>query len=216
MSSVEILLPIEDINERIQSEYCKETWDILSDKKIFETNIISKQQQQKLVNLESHLKTLNLSNDQYQSILNYYKNTEISAGRKGNKKGVKFNLIVKDHVQKLKLDTDRFEIEFEKEIESNPTGDKPDWYILDKISGKTLIGMNQIDLWSGGFQQTKRGYYTSCDTNDNVKLLLVVAKKCVLKRKNSKIHSNLSKGFNQNRLCYIKNIENIIKEFFEI
>jgi hypothetical protein len=37
------------------------------------------------------------------------------------------------------------------------TTEIPDWYILEKSTGKVIIGMNQLDLWSGG-QQINRGF----------------------------------------------------------
>jgi hypothetical protein len=69
----------------------------------------------------------------------------------------------------LNLNNDIFEICLTSEI--------PDWYILEKISKKIIIGMNQLDLWNGG-QQLNRGFkYIENNGNNKNKLLCIVCNK---------------------------------------
>jgi hypothetical protein len=70
----------------------------------------------------------------------------------------------------LNLDSERFEICFEKQCVLSITTEIPDWYILEKSTGKVIIGMNQLDLWSGG-HQINRGAKYLIDNNVNLNLI---------------------------------------------
>jgi hypothetical protein len=64
--------------------------------------------------------------------------------------------------------------------------------------------MNQLDLWNGG-QQLNRGFkYIENNGNNENKLLCVVC---------NKIKFTSDKN---NTLCYLNNLENIIKSYFSI
>ena len=64
----------------------------------------------------------------------------------------------------MNLDINIFEIKFETKCLNFITDEIPDWYISKKVAPnsdttqntenkpKILIGMNQLDLWSGGHQ----------------------------------------------------------------
>ena len=76
--------------------------------------------------------------------------------------------------------------------------------------------MNQLDLWNGG-QQLNRGYKYIIDNKINTKtskLLCVVCNNVKINNKN-KIYTLFKTGFDNNTLCYIKNLSNIIKTFFK-
>jgi hypothetical protein len=80
----------------------------------------------------------------------------IPPGTKGVIRGKAFNKIDESHIKKLDLDPEKYEIAFEKVRDSCHTTEIPDLYILEKETRRVIIGMNQIDLWSGG-QQINRG-----------------------------------------------------------
>jgi hypothetical protein len=78
--------------------------------------------------------------------------------------------------------------------------------------------MNQLDLWTGG-QQINRGYKYIIDNKHNTdksKLLCVVCNKINFVSNKNKKYKLFEVGFINNTLCYIKNIEPIIKEYFEL
>ena len=87
---------------------------------------------------------------------------------------------------------------------------------MDKENKRALVGMNQLDLWSGG-QQSNRGskYIFQNKNTNNFKLISVVCKKIQLKSKN-KTFRLFEKGFNDNTLCYLNNLQNIITDFFKL
>ena len=153
------------INSIIQKTYCPQTDRLLSDDNLMNQFIVSKSSQRKINTLKSRLENLNLSKSHVKSILNdnlILNEFCVAPGTKGVIRGNTFNKIVKDKVldignnlNSINENESDFEIEFEKKI-GIYTHEIPDWYILQKSTGKIIIGMNQIDLWSGG-QQTNRG-----------------------------------------------------------
>ena len=140
----------------------------------------------------------------------------IPPGTKGVIRGNKFNNIVKQFITKLALDAERFDICFEKECNTHLTSEKPDWYILEKSTNKIIIGMNQLDLWGGG-QQLNRGYkYIENNKHNNInsKLLCVVCNEIQFKSKKNKTYKLFKIGFENNTLCYLNNLQNIITSYF--
>ena len=141
----------------------------------------------------------------------------IPAGTKGIIRGNKFNNIVKNIINNLKLDNNRFEIIFEKQCSKYIISEIPDWYILEKLTDKIIIGMNQLDLWNGG-QQTNRGSKYLIDNKNNTeksKLLCVVCNKINFVSNKNKAYKLFEIGYLNNTLCYVKNIKNIINNFFD-
>lgn len=150
-------------------------------------------------------------------IIDEYIYNIIPAGTKGVIRGNKFNYIVKNYIKKIQLDIERFDIFFEKKCNLYLTTEIPDWYILDKTSNRIIIGMNQLDIWSGG-QQLNRGYKYIDDNKHNTnnsKLLCVICNKIQFKNKN-KAYKLFEIGFRNNTLCYLNNLENIIKSYFQL
>jgi hypothetical protein len=159
-----------------------------------------------------------IDNDMRQKIIDEYLPQLIPAGTKGVIRGNKFNKIVKEHIELLNLDKDIFEVCFEKKCSIHDTTEIPDWYILNKINSKVLIGMNQLDLWSGG-HQTNRGskyIFNNEHNSNNSKLLCVVCYEIQFKSNKNKAYKIFEKGFENNTLCYLNNLNNIINIHFAI
>lgn len=213
---------IMDINKYVKNIYCKTTERKLSDNFLIKKFRESPSSQKKIRCLHDQLKKLKLRKSDIVKIMN---NEDIlnefcvPPGTKGVIRGNHFNSIVKDKItqiiNKLKNKKD-FEYGFEKKIEQ--THEIPDWYIKQKSTDKTMIGMNQIDLWSGG-QQTNRGskYILNEEFHNNpkFKIVSVVSKFIQLESSNNKAFNILKRGFETNRLCYVGNLENVIKEYFK-
>lgn len=206
---------MEIINKRIKEEICYNTIEKLTDINLIDeyTNSISvKNEIKKLSNiLEKYI-----DEEIKQKIIQEYLFELIPAGTKGVIRGNKFNNIVKEFILRLELNKDRFEICFEKKCNKYITSEIPDWYILEKITNKIIIGMNQLDLWKGG-QQINRGFKyieNNKHNNNESKLLCVICNEIQFKSKNNKIYKLFEIGFQNNTLCYLNNLQNIIVSFF--
>lgn len=76
--------------------------------------------------------------------------------------------------------------------------------------------MNQLDLWNGG-HQTNRGskYLINNKYNTNKsKLLCVICNEIKINSNKNKVFNFFKIGYLNNTLCYIKNLESIINNFF--
>jgi Ca2+-binding EF-hand superfamily protein len=208
-------LSMEDINTRITQEVCHETLEKLTDVKLLCDYKDCKSVKNEIKKLSEVLGKY-IDEETKQKIIQEYLLQLIPAGTKGNIRGNKFNNIVKQFITKLELDADRFDIYFEKKCEEHFTTEIPDWYILEKLTNKIIIGMNQLDLWGGG-QQLNRGFkYIENNKHNNInsKLLCVVCNEIQFKSKKNKAYKLFETGFKNNTLCYLNNLQNIITSYF--
>jgi hypothetical protein len=212
------MLSIEEVNAKIKEGICRETIEILDD-------TILMPEYKECESVKNEIKRLSnilgkyIDDNTRQKIIDEYLPQLIPAGTKGVIRGNKFNRIVKEHIESLNLDKDIFEVCFEKNCSIHRTSEIPDWYILDKINNKVLIGMNQLDLWSGG-AQTNRGskyIFNNEHNSSNSKLLCVVCNEIPqFKNNKKKVYKIFEKGFENNTLCYLNNLNNIINQYFSI
>ena len=209
-------LDLNSINNRINTEFCDNTVNKLKDTYLLNEYKECKSVKNEIKKLELILDKYNIETKKKELILNDYILNLIPPGTKGVIRGNKFNSIVKDTINDLKLNTERFEISFEKQCHICITSEIPDWYILEKSTGKVIIGMNQLDLWGGG-QQINRGSKYLINNKNNTeksKLLCVVCNKININSNKNKVYKLFEIGYSNNTLCYIKNIESIINKFF--
>jgi hypothetical protein len=76
---------------------------------------------------------------------------------------------------------------------------------LEKLTNKIIIGMNQLDLTSGG-HQLNRGYKYLIDNKhnkENSKLLCVICNEIQFKSNKNKAYKLFEIGFENNTLCYL-------------
>jgi hypothetical protein len=211
----ELALSMEDINARIKQEICYETLEELTDAKLMREYTDCNSVKNEITKLEDVLAKYT-DEETTQKIIQEYLLQLIPAGTKGVIRGNKFNNIVKQFITKLALDAERFEICFEKKCEGHFTSEIPDWYVLEKSTNKIIIGMNQLDLTSGG-HQINRGYKYLIDNkhnNENSKLLCVICNEMQFKSKKNKAYKLFETGFACNTLCYLNNLHNIINSYF--
>jgi hypothetical protein len=209
---------MEEINTRIKNEICFETINELMDDKLMSNYLSCDSVKNKIKKLNSILDKYIENEETKQKIQQDYLFELIPAGTKGVIRGIKFNNIIKNKIMNLQLDSEKFEICFEKKCESHITSEIPDWYIIEKLTNKIIIGMNQLDLWGGG-QQTNRGSYyleNNKHNNENSKLLCVVCYEIQFKTNTSKAYKLVELGFKHNTLCYLNNLENIVKSYYLI
>jgi hypothetical protein len=206
-----------EINERINREMSRELLKELSDESLLS-------EYQNCVSVKKNIKCLETILEKYidketeQKIVAEYLLHLIPAGTKGVIRGNKFNNIIMNYIVKMALNPDIFEICFERKCEQYFTTEIPDWYILEKQTNKILIGMNQIDLWSGG-QQLNRGskYIENNKHNtENSRLLCVVCNNIQFKSNKNKAYRLFEIGFENNTLCFIGNLQNIINLYFNV
>jgi len=208
---------MEEINTRIKKEVCHKTLDELTD-----VNLMNEYNNCNSVKIEKNklceILTKYIDEETKQKIIKEYLPQLIPAGTKGVIRGNKFNSIVKQYITNLSLDTERFEINFEKICECHFTTEIPDWYILEKSTNKIIIGMNQLDLCSSG-HQINRGFKYLIDNkhnNEKSKLLCVICNEIQFKSNKNKAYKLFETGFKNNTLCYLNNLHNIINLYFAI
>jgi hypothetical protein len=212
---IEVNLSMKDINTIIKQEICYKTLEELTDAKLMceykDCNSVKNE-----IKKFSDILGKYIDEETKQKIIQDYLLQLIPAGTKGVIRGNKFNNIVKQFITKLLLDTARVEICFEKKCEGHFTTEIPDWYILEKSTNKIIIGMNQLDLTSGG-HQINRGYKYLIDNkhnNKNSKLLCVICNEIQFKSNKNKAYKLFKIGFENNTLCYLNNLQNIITLYF--
>lgn len=208
---------IETINHRIEKEFDEKVFDQLSDVNLIDQYKDCKSVKKKVKILSSILEEENIEDDIKNNIINKFLLNLIPPGTKAAVRGNNFNKIIKEKIKQFKLDKNKYELKFEENCDKVYTSEIPDWYILEISTNKVIIGMNQVDLWSGG-AQINRGFkylINSEINNENTKLLCVVCNKKKIKNENNKVFKIFKTGFEKDTLCYVKNLENIIKSFFE-
>ena len=203
------------INNRINKEICHDTINKLKDTYLINEYEKCPSVQNAIKKLELILEKHNIEINIKKLIISDYILDLIPPGTKGVIRGNKFNSIVKETIENLKLNTERFEICFEKQYIKSITSEIPDWYIVEKSTGKVIIGMNQLDLVGGG-QQLNRGYKYLIDNKYNTinsKLLCIICNYIQFKTYNKKTKL-FEVGFINNTLSYLHNINFIIDNFF--
>jgi len=212
---VDCVLSMEDLNARIEQEVCYTTLEELTDAALMCEYKNCKSVKNNIKKLSDVLGKY-MDEETKQKIMQEYVLELIPAGTKGVIRGNKFNNIIKQFITKLDLDTDRFDICFEKKCEGHFTSEIPDWYILEKSTNKIIIGMNQLDLWGGGQQLNRGSKYLENNkhNNEKSKLLCVVCNEKKFTSKKNKAYKLFETGFKNNTLCYLNNLENIITSYF--
>ena len=209
-------ITMEYINKRINDEYCDDTAKLLTDEHLMDEYKKSTSVRNEITKLSDILDSENISEESKQEIIRKYLPNLIPAGTKGVIRGNKFNSIIKNKIIGFNMEPERFEVCFEEQCKSCITSEIPDWYVLEKKTGKVIIGMNQLDLWGGG-QQINRGSKYLINNKNNTeksKLLCVVCNKIIFNSNKNKVYKLFEIGYSNNTLCYIKNIESIINKFF--
>jgi hypothetical protein len=208
-------ISLEEINQRINIEFCQKTIEELTDAKLMMEYENCKSVKNEIQNL-THILDKYVVKETTDKIIQDYLLQLIPAGTKGVIRGNKFNQVIKNHILHLELDTTRFQTCFEKKHEGPFTNEIPDWYIFEKSTNKILIGMNQLDLWGGGHQLNRGSNYliNNAYNNEQCKLLCVVCNKIQFKTKKNKAFKLFEIGFENNTLCYLNNLHNIINSYF--
>lgn len=203
------------INNEIKKQINKDILNDLKDKKLLNEYLKCKSVNNSIDKLVNILKDVNIEEKKINEIKTKYILELIPAGTKGVIRGNKFNEIVKNYINNLNLDKKIYEIKFETNCDNVLTDERPDCYIKNIKNNKVIIIMNQLDLWKGG-QQSNRGskYLIDCKLNtETTKLLCVICNEIKFKTNKNKAFKLFKIGFQNDTLCYLNNLENIIKKF---
>ena len=217
---MKIDLDPKDINKRINKTYCLESFNALKDSTLIEEYKNANSTKNRVINLKKILKEENIDDEKINNIIDKYLPELVPAGTKGVIRGNKFNKIVSKKINDFsELKNDRFQIETEKQHPHFKVSEIPDFFIYDNVNKKIIIGMNQLDLWGGGQQFNRGSKYVLDDkqhNNEKFKLLSVVCYRTHIHNKNNKKYHLFNKGFQYDRLCYLNDLERIIKEYFNL
>jgi hypothetical protein len=213
---------LDDVNAEIKRQVCYTTIDKLSDDSLlcdYKNSEAVKNNIRQFTGI-CHEYGIPTSDDFTQAITKAFL---IRPGLKGCIRGHKFNLMVKSHIDGLQLESlttenlpRRFEIAYEKTCQGYETQEIPDWYIHDNLSGKTIVGFNQVDFTSGGQQINKGFKYIKNQNTSDVKIVCVICNDVDVKSVKSKNFILFRHGFEYKTLSYMKNLENIIRDFFPL
>ena len=213
---------IDELNIEIKNKYNKniEIWKSLDDKTLYDKYIECPSVKNKINNLKKYLKETNITEEQINNISNnkdFCLEFLIPPGTKGAVRGNEFNNIIKNKILSFTfLDAD-YDIQFEKKCINLATDEIPDFYILNTKLNKAIIGMNQISLIGGGHQTNRASkYILNNKSNDDNKTICLIAEYPKLIKSKNKTYKIFSKGFENNILLYLSDLESIIKEYFKI
>jgi hypothetical protein len=211
------MLSLKTVNARISKEFCQEVYDRLSDANLLRKLLNCDSVRDKMATLGDILAKHEINSETSVKIINDFIPHLIPPGTKGVIRGVAFNKIIKNKIMSFDL-PEEYEVEFEKRCCVEPTDEIPDWFIMNKVTNKVIIGMNQVDIWSGGQQMNRGSKYliNSIHNNDHSKLLCVVCNPIVIKKETNKVFKLFDVGFRNNTLCYTNNLESTIREYFGI
>ncbi len=205
------------LNEWIESNYCKEIDISLNDSNLLTVYKTLPSVAERVEILRQILKTNNICNDIIGNVINEYMIYIIPAGAKAAIRGNQFNKIIQQKILNMKLNTNLYDIQFEKHCHHANTNECPDWFILERSTNKVLIGMNQIDLWGGGSQFNRAFKYLNNDFHSSdKKMICVICKHTYIKCANTKLFKIFDIGYENENLCYPTNLYSIITRFFGI
>lgn len=152
----------------------------------------------------------------------------VPAGVKAHTRGMLFNAIVGRELRDAlrKVDAERYELSFE--TRTPIVTEIPDWMIRDAVTGRLLVGFNQIDLWSGGHQLNRGGKYVLDDRlhrrlsdDHDARLVAVVAQELPTRtRRGSKVHRMRdhavpAAGPGAARLCLCRDVSSIVSAWIK-
>lgn len=141
----------------------------------------------------------------------------ISTGAKASIRGNYFNKIVSFEIKRLIRRKPH--ITFSTEVRHGLLHEKADWILYNKRTKQTLLGFNQIDLWSGGHQLNRGSKYVLDKylhqrlSKQRVKLINVIAEGPRKLTKGTKKYDVVNTGILNNRLFTMTTLKPYVQEF---
>lgn len=196
---------VEEVNKQIKRNICFNTIYRLSDEVLllnFKKTISGHR-------IVSNLTEILKEKDQYEleDIIDKHLSKFISNQTKSQVRKKCFDTIVNETIDNLHLNRNCFEIRMKE--------DNADWLIRELGTNKILLGINSIDIWKNHYR-FKKGYDCVYRKPEypNEKTVCVIASFIHFQNDKRKTFQMFEKGFNENSLCYLKNLHNIIRKYF--
>lgn len=206
-------MDFDTVKLRVKDEFCEDTEYKLKDESLLGEYLKCQSVNKRITELRNVLEDSGIDSEKISNVVSRYIPMIIPPGTKGKIRGDVFNRLVKEKIESMELSVDEYTIRFEEKHPDVHTDEIPDWFITK--GGKTIIGMNQVDLWNGGHQRNRGSKYLfDCRNNtENTKLLCVVANKPTFTSQNGVQFRMFKLGFENDTMCYVKNLPRIIKKF---
>ena len=205
---------IDELNLQIRNKYNKniEIWKSLDDKTLYDKYMECQSVKNKINNLKKYLKETNITEEQITNIISnkdFCLEFLIPPGTKGAVRGNELNNIIKNKILSFTFLTEDYDIQFEKKCSNLETDEIPDFYILNTKLNKVIIG--------GGHQTNRASkYILNNKSKDDNKFICLIAEYPKLLKSKNKTYKIFSKGFENNTLLYVSDLESIIKDHFKI
>jgi len=203
------------LEQQIDQQYDSDVEQQLSDSALYPRYLQQKSVSRRLESFVSMLQRHHLPETTISNIATEYLSQMIPPGAQAVVRGARFEEIVRQEIEDMKLDPDVYDVRFEKDIISCRGSDEvPDFVIRHRLSNRLLLGMVQTDLWNGG-HQLNRGYkYVFHPYNRRHKMLCVVAHRPRLTSPASKVSRMVAHGLEHKTLCYVRGLQAAIQAFF--
>ena len=217
---LEIDLP--KINKFIKNGYCPNI-----STKILNPNLEEMLKYPSLKKVRSKIKRIitqnlcsDISDEKCDNLIEQMTKNFIPPGLKGVVLGNLFNKEIELLVKSITLQNKNLKCNFEKNLQEHKLSEIPDWYIIDTTNNKSLVGFNQLDLWTGGHQTNRASKYVKDDDfhvkykQYNIKIISVVCRKIEVKSCKNKVFTLFKTGIEKQRLFYPNHLQNYIEKYF--
>lgn len=161
--------------------------------------------------------TLRISNTKQSVLVEKLMTHFVSHGIKSSLRGIQFNKEVAKIIKPLVMR--KRHIVFTLEPTHKLLFEKPDWMLYNINTRSTIVGYNQIDLWSGGHQINRGAKYILDKalhaklSRHKVKLVAVVAGGPSSLKEDTKKYNIINTGIEKNRLFTPSTIQALIRKF---
>ena len=182
----------------------------LTDEKLMDKYLSSNSILEKKIILTSYFEKYNIEFNK--EFFNDIIKLMISSGLKGAIRGLKFNELIKNLLIN-KLTDKKYVLKFEKKHDK--ISEKYDFYISDGY--KEIVGMNQIDFWSGGQQVNRSDKYLELgikNNNTNFHFICVICDYIQITSLNNRVFKILNEGIKKNIIVYPLGLLSFIENFF--
>jgi hypothetical protein len=206
---------VEEINAQIVRTHVPEVENALTDTMLYaacETKTKVQEWRQAVLNI---MQTIT---DPDEHLKAHMRLTNPMPGTLGLVRGIAFNTIVLERLEKIVATFSTpadYVLVAETDDDEHDTPARPDWTLTHTPSGRRINGMNQVDLWNGGHQNDRAELYVKKQTPTSAyKLLSVIANTTTISDINSKKGKLFVKGFGDDTLCYLGDLERVVRTFF--
>lgn len=202
----------QDIHDYISSNFCINTYDksFNIDNYTYSDNV-----KEKILTLKRILRTNNVTSRQIENIINDYILELIPSQVVSNIRNVNFKNIVCEYIEDVFRGNDYTHNVYNKVL-FDSICDAPDYFITNNTTNMGIAIYIKTDLWKNQAQQSKgKTYVLDEDFHDylagyKIKVLNVICDR--IDTPNKYIINLFNRGISSSRICYISNLEKIIKE----